>query len=90
MDFDFAQIDGILNARSMAIVGASNNPMKFGGMLTASQLAMGFAGPVYLVNPNESEILGREAYPDLLSLPQAPELVYIGIPARHSRQAKFC
>jgi acyl-CoA synthetase (NDP forming) len=87
MGFDFAQIDGILNARSLAIVGASNNPMKFGGMLTASQLAMGFDGPVYLVNPNEAEILGKEAYPDLRSLPQAPELVYIGLPAHLSRQA---
>jgi len=87
MGFDFAQIDGILNARSLAIVGASNNPMKFGGMLTASQLAMGFDGPVYLVNPNEAEIMGNEAYPDLRSLPQAPELVYIGLPAHQSRQA---
>ena len=84
MGFDFAQIDGILNARSIAIVGASNNPLKFGGMLTASQLAMGFAGPVYLVNPNEEEILGHKAYPDLLSLPEPPDLVYIVIPADRS------
>ena len=84
MGFDFAQIDGILNARSIAIVGASNSPMKFGGMLTASQLAMGFAGTVYLVNPNEDEILGHKAYPDLLSLPETPDLVYIVIPADRS------
>jgi len=84
MGFDFAQIDGILNARSIAIVGASNSPAKFGGMLTASQLAMGFDGPVYLVNPNEKEIMGHEAYPDLLSLPETPDLVYIVIPADQS------
>jgi acyl-CoA synthetase (NDP forming) len=84
MGFDFAQIDGILNARSIAIVGASSNPLKFGGMLTASQLAMGFTGPVYLVNPNEEEILGHKAYPDLLSLPEPPDLVYIVIPADRS------
>ncbi len=84
---EFAQLDDILNARSLAIVGASGNPMKFGGMLTASQLAIGFDGPVYLVNPNEAEILGHRSYPDLRSLPQAPELVYIGLPAHRSRQA---
>jgi acyl-CoA synthetase (NDP forming) len=84
MGFDFAQIDRILNARSIAIVGASNNPLKFGGMLTASQLTMGFAGPVYLVNPNEKEIMGHAAYPDLLSLPETPDLVYIVIPADRS------
>ncbi|MGW8321289.1 MAG: CoA-binding protein, partial [Thermodesulfobacteriota bacterium] len=84
MGFDFAQIDRILNARSIAIVGASNSPVKFGGMLTASQLTMGFAGPVYLVNPNEKEIMGHAAYPDLLSLPETPDLVYIVIPADRS------
>jgi acetate---CoA ligase (ADP-forming) subunit alpha len=85
--FDFEEMDAILNARSVAIVGASSNPMKFGGMMTASQLAMGFDGPIFLVNPNQEEILGHKAYPDLRSLPQAPELVYIGIPAHHSREA---
>jgi acyl-CoA synthetase (NDP forming) len=82
--FDFEQIDAILNARSIAIVGASNNPQKFGGILTASQLTMGFAGPVYLVNPNEKEIMGHETHPDLLSLPETPDLVYIVIPAHRS------
>lgn len=86
MGFDFAQIDRIVNARSLAIVGASNNPMKFGGMLTASQLAIGFDGPLFLVNPKETEILGKAAYPDLPSLPQVPDLVYIGLPAKQSRQ----
>ena len=84
MGFDFAQIDDILNARSIAIVGASNSPQKFGGMLTSTQLTVGFTGAVYLVNPNEKEIMGHEAYPDLLSLPETPDLVYIVIPADRS------
>ena len=84
MGSEFAQIDDILNARSIAIVGASNSPMKIGSMLTASQLTMGFAGTIYLVNPNEEEIQGHKAYPDLLSLPKPPELVYIVIPADRS------
>jgi acyl-CoA synthetase (NDP forming) len=84
MGSDYEQIDAILNARSIAIVGASNSPLKFGGMLTGSQLAMGFDGPVYLVNPNEKEIMGHKAYPDLNSLPETPDLVYIVIPADRS------
>ena len=79
MGSEFAQIDDILNARSIAIVGASNSPMKIGCMLTASQLAMGFAGTIYLVNPKEEEIQGHKAYPDLLSLPKPPELVRVGM-----------
>ena len=84
MDFDFAQIDGIINARSLAIVGASQKPMKFGSSFTAAQLNFGFSGAVYLVNPHEEEIMEREVYPDLLSLPEAPDLVCLTIPAHSS------
>jgi acyl-CoA synthetase (NDP forming) len=84
MTYSFEQIDAILNAKSMAVVGASNSPTKFGYMFTRSQVTMGFNGPIYLVNANEDEIMGRPAYPDLLSLPEAPEIVYLTIPAHRS------
>jgi len=80
----FQQIDGIVNARSLAIVGASDKPGKFGTLLTASQLAMGFRGPVFLVNPAVGEILGLRVYPDLASLPETPDLVYVAVPAHRS------
>ncbi|RJP35726.1 MAG: hypothetical protein C4536_00060 [Actinobacteria bacterium] len=84
MHFDFAEIDAIVNARSMAIVGASSKPAKFGSLYTASQLTYGFSGPVYLVNPGETEIFGHKVYPDLASLPEVPELVCTTIPAHRS------
>jgi len=84
LPFNFEEIDAVINARSMAIVGASGKPVKFGSLFTASQLAYGFSGPVYLVNPSETEIMGREVYPDLRSLPEVPELVYLTIPAHRS------
>ena len=86
MNFDFHEIDAIINARSMAIVGASNKAGKLSSAFTASQLAMNFDGPVYLVNPNEKEVMGHRAYPDLHSLPEPPDLVYITIPAHLSMQ----
>ncbi|MHB8780122.1 MAG: CoA-binding protein [Candidatus Geothermincolia bacterium] len=79
--FDFDRIDSIINARSIAVLGASNNPGKFGFMLTAAQLAMEFEGPIYLVNPREKEIMGRPSYPDIASLPEPVDLVYVTIPA---------
>ncbi len=81
MHYNFEEIDAIVNARSMAIVGASAKPFKFGSLFTSSQLTYGFSGPVYLVNTGEKEIMGRKAYPDLKSLPEVPELVYLTIPA---------
>jgi acyl-CoA synthetase (NDP forming) len=84
VEFNFDQIDAIINADSLAIVGASRNPAKFGASFTASQLTFGFEGPVYLVNPSEKEIMGREVYPDLQSLPETPDLVCLMIPAESS------
>lgn len=84
MPFDFDQIDRIINARSIALVGASSSPMKFGTMYTVSQASVGFDGPMYLVNPREKEMLGRPAYPDLASLPEVPDLVCLMIPAHRS------
>ncbi len=84
MDFDFDQIDRIINARSVAIVGASSSPFKFGSLITTSQVQVGFEGPLYLINPKEEEIMGHKAYPDLRSLPETPDLVYLVVPAHRS------
>jgi acyl-CoA synthetase (NDP forming) len=70
----------------MAIVGASGRPMKFGSLYTLSQIAYGFSGDLYLVNPKEAEIAGRATYADLKSLPQIPDLVCITIPAAATMQ----
>lgn len=81
---NFDQMDSILNARSLAIVGASGKRMKFGSLHTIAQLTYGFAGGIYLINPNETEIMGLPAYPSIASLPEIPDVVYITIPAHLS------
>jgi len=81
---EYEQIDAIINARSLAIVGATAKPFKFGSYFTSSQLSFGFKGPVYLVNPKEREINGMPCHPDLRSLPEVPDLVYLAVPAHLS------
>ncbi len=78
---DFQEIDAIINAKSLALVGASTKPLKFGSMFLDSLLRMGFKGDIYPINEKEKEIRGLTCYPDLISLPTTPELVYIAIPA---------
>jgi len=61
-------------SRSVAIVGASNNPARasyFVGtyLLSSSDLT------VWFVNPREESVLGHRAYPALASLPEAPDIV---------------
>jgi acetate---CoA ligase (ADP-forming) len=71
----------LFDPRSVAIVGASSTPGKWGYWLGTGALLGEDRRSVYLVNRNGGEILGREAYRSLAELPEAPELVVITVPA---------
>jgi acyl-CoA synthetase (NDP forming) len=71
----------IFNPESMAIVGASNNPSKWGWVILANILAYGYRGRVYPVNPHEEEILGLKVYPSILDAPKIVDLAFIVRPA---------
>ncbi|MEM3609032.1 MAG: CoA-binding protein, partial [Candidatus Bathyarchaeia archaeon] len=48
---------------SVAVVGASRNPLKFGNSVLKNLLDLEFKGRIYPVNPNADEVLGLKAYP---------------------------
>jgi predicted CoA-binding protein len=60
--------------RSIAIVGASNNPSR-ASFFVATYLLASSPFDVYFVNPRATEILGRPVYPSLEALPVVPDLV---------------
>nr|WP_276582532.1 CoA-binding protein [Cellulomonas sp. RIT-PI-Y] len=60
--------------RSIAIVGASNNPARASYFVT-TYLLSGSPYRLFLVNPRETEILGQPVYPSLADLPEVPDLV---------------
>ena len=55
--------------RSVAVVGASGNPLKMGHQCMLSLRESDFPGPVYPIHPQEREILGIRAYPNLDQVP---------------------
>lgn len=61
-------------AKSVAIVGASNNPAR-ASYFVATYLLSSTAYDVYLVNPRESSILGQPVYASLADLPVVPDIV---------------
>jgi acyl-CoA synthetase (NDP forming) len=67
--------------RSVAVVGASRDPAKWGGLLARRALAGAHRRAVRLVNPHADEILGARAYRALDALPEPPELVVACVPA---------
>ncbi|MGD0278882.1 MAG: acetate--CoA ligase family protein [Smithella sp.] len=75
-------LDAAANAKSVAVVGASqpvegSYPGMYGCMRN-----FGYAGRLYPVNPKLSDIDGVKAYPNLASLPEQVDLVIITVRAQ--------
>jgi acyl-CoA synthetase (NDP forming) len=69
--------------KHIAIVGVSTGAYKFGGTSFLMKLQdAGYAGKLYPINPKASEVRGLKAYPDLLSLPEIPDLAMVCVAAR--------
>lgn len=68
-----------LAPRSIAVLGASDNPHKVGGRPIAFMKQYGFAGGIYPVNPAREEVQGVKAYPSLDALPEVPDLVVVAV-----------
>jgi predicted CoA-binding protein len=60
--------------RTVAVVGASANPARASNFVSTYLLAS-TSFEVFMVNPNETRILGLPAYPALAELPVVPDLV---------------
>jgi acyl-CoA synthetase (NDP forming) len=80
-------LEPLFAPRSVAIVGASDDPAKWGNWLGRGALSGEHRRPVYLVNRNGGTVLDRPAYASLHDLPDAPELVVISVPAAAFEQA---
>jgi len=71
---------GILNAESIAVIGASPDSNKVGYAVLRNLLA--FPGKLYPVNPRHTHILGRTVYPTLASIPDPVDIAVVVVPAR--------
>ncbi len=74
------RLSAALNPQSVAVIGASENPEKIGGRPIKYMLRAGYKGRLYPVNPNRTEIQGLKAYPDIASIPEAPDLAIVAVP----------
>lgn len=77
-----ANLDRLMNPRSVAVIGASNKPGRVGRIIFEQLLR--FKGPVYPVNTLEKEVLGKQAYGHVADLPETVDLAVIAIGADSS------
>jgi acyl-CoA synthetase (NDP forming) len=74
-------LEQVLNPGSIAIVGASGDPSRIGGMALDHLIRFGYAGQVYPINPKYPELAGLRCYPDVDSLPAVPDVAVLAFAA---------
>lgn len=75
------RLSPLLNPQSIAVIGASNNGARIGGMPLAHLTKFGYQGDIYPVNPKYESVFGLRCWPAIEDLPVAPDLVVLAIGA---------
>lgn len=70
--------------KSVAIIGASHNPLKIGHVIVKNFIQNSFSGKVYLINPNPTPILGRKTYPSVSNLRGKIDMAVVAVPAKYA------
>ena len=73
-----APLAALFEARSIAVVGASENLTRMGGGMTMRFLLdHGYEGDLYPVNPKRDEVQGIKCYPSLEAVPGPVDLAVL-------------
>ncbi len=73
-------IETILDPRSVAIVGASDELNKWGGSMLALLRKFQFGGRIFPVNPRRTEVQGLPAFPSVQAIPEPVDVALIAVP----------
>jgi acetyltransferase len=77
-----ASLNEIFESRSVAVVGASEDPFKAGHQVVRTLLDAGYVGRIYPVNRTENEILGLPCYGSIAEIQEPLDLIVISLPGR--------
>ncbi len=75
-------LEKVLNAESVAIIGASRNETKRGFQAIRTLLDDKYEGKIYPVNPKEKSVLGFKCYPSISDIPGPIDLALVTTPAK--------
>jgi acetyl-CoA synthetase (ADP-forming) len=70
----------VLSPRSVAVIGASESPAKFGGRIMRYLTKHRFAGRIVPINPGRREVLGLPAYPSITEAPGPLDVAILAVP----------
>ncbi len=72
-------LDALFKPRSVAIIGASNNPLSIGHIVIQNLVDHNYKGPIYPINPKSNVIKSFKTYPSIADVPDEVDLVNISI-----------
>jgi acetyltransferase len=70
----------LFSPQSVAVVGASRDPKKWGFNLLFNIIKGRYCGRIFPVNPREKEILGHSAFPSMAQIPDPVDLAILVVP----------
>ena len=73
------RLKAALDPRSVAVIGASENPNKVGGRPVHYLGKFGFKGKIFPINPSRPEVQGHKCYKSLADLPEAPDMAIVAV-----------
>ncbi len=76
-----ASLTALLHPRSLAIIGASDDPARIGGRPLAYTREAGFAGRIWPVNPRRATVQNLPAFPTIADVPEPVDTAVIAVPA---------
>lgn len=74
-------LQGLIEPKSIAVVGVSDNPQRPGPQVVAALRANGFTGVIYPTNPKYNEFQGLKCFASVSDIPDPIDLAVICIPA---------
>ena len=77
----FVDVGPLLSPRSIAVIGASDQPGNLGGETVRRLKKFGYAGRVTPISRTAATVAALPCFKSVAEMPQAPELVVLAIPA---------
>ena len=77
-----ASMNRIMNPKSVAVIGASDEAGKIGNSVMKNLINGGYKGQIYPIHPKSAEIMGYKAYRSVKDVPGEIDTAVFAIPAK--------
>ncbi|MGD9942017.1 MAG: acetate--CoA ligase family protein [Burkholderiaceae bacterium] len=80
---DFA---ALMAPRAVAVIGASDDPGKFGGRILHTLIEQGYDGRIHPINPARETLLGHRCHASIADVGEPVDLAIMAVPQSKARQ----